>query len=98
MEDILSPQSKHPCSEQRETLSRKRERMIFVKDTIPTPTFLRRFSIRNSPSCAEGVYPRNYMVDRQTMQVSDLHFYTFPTSSTFSCWKVGFKIEVCACS
>ena len=79
-------------------LSRKGERMIFVNDTIPTPKFLRRFSIRNSPSFAEGVYPRNYMVDRQTIHVSDLHFYTFPKSSTFSCWKVRFKIEVCACS
>ena len=31
MEDILSTQFTHPGSEQRETLSRKRERMIFVK-------------------------------------------------------------------
>ena len=76
----------------------REKRMIFVKDTIPTPRYLRRFSIRNSPSCAEGVYPRNFIVDRQTIQISDLHFYTFPTSSTFSCWKVRFKIEVCACS
>ena len=74
MEDIQSFQFTHPCSEQRETVSRKRERMIFVKDTIPTPRFLRRFSVRNSPSCAEGLNPRNSLVDRQTIQISDLHF------------------------
>ena len=32
------------------------------------------------------------------LQVSDLHFDKFPTPSTFSCWKIRFKTEVCTCS
>ena len=32
-----------------------------VKDTIPTPRFLRRSSTRNSLPCAEGVYPQNFL-------------------------------------
>ena len=34
----------------------------------------------------------------QKLQILDLQFDTFPTSSTFSCWSVRFKTEVCACS
>ena len=38
------------------------------------------------------------MVDHQKSQISDLHFDKFLTPSTFSCCKVRFKTEVCACS
>ena len=27
-----------------------------------------------------------------------IHFDTFPTPATFTCWKIRFKIEVCTCS
>ena len=35
---------------------------------------------------------------QQRLQISDLHFDKFPTPATFSCWKIRFKTEVCACS
>ena len=30
--------------------------------------------------------------------MSDLHFDKFPAPTTFACWKIGFKTEVCTCS
>ena len=30
--------------------------------------------------------------------MSDLHFYKFLTPTTFACWKIRFKTEVCICS
>ena len=39
------------------------------------------------------------MVDQQRLQISELHFDTFSTPSTFSCWKIiRFKTKVCSCS
>ena len=32
------------------------------------------------------------------MQISDLHFDKFPAPTTFACWKIRFKTEVCTCS
>ena len=69
-----------------------------IKDTIPTPRFARKSSTWNPPSYAEGVYYQNYMVDHQRLEISELHFDKFPTPSTFSCWKIRFQTEVCACS
>ena len=59
--------------------------------TVPTARCLRRSSPRNSPPSAEGAYLQKYTVNQQKFQISDLHF-------VFSCWKVKFKTEVCACS
>ena len=38
------------------------------------------------------------MVQKQRLQISDLHFDKFPTPATFACWKIRFKTEVCSCS
>ena len=38
------------------------------------------------------------MADQQKLQISELQFDTFHTLSTFSCWKIRFKTQVCACS
>ena len=89
MEDILSPQTAR-------NLVTHERKDNFCEGHHTNAEILVEVLNRNSPSCAEGVYPRNYTVDRQQIQISDLHFYTFPTSSTFSCWKVRFKFEVCA--
>ena len=36
--------------------------------------------------------------DQQRLQISELHFDKFPTPTTFACWKIRFKTEVCTCS
>ena len=66
-------------------------------DTIPTPRFAQKPSIRDSLFPAEGEYPPNPLVD-QRLQISELQFDKFPTPSTFSCWKIRFKIQVGSCS
>ena len=40
---------------------------------------------------------KNYGADQQRLQISDLHFDRFRTT-TFSCWKIRFKTDVCTCS
>ena len=34
----------------------------------------------------------------QRLQISDPHFDKFHTPTTFACWKIRFKTEVCTCS
>ena len=46
----------------------------------------------------QGDFSENYGADQQRLQISDLHFDTFPTPATFACWKIRFKTEVCTCS
>ena len=59
---------------------------------------------QSGPSAKSSVIPRegdslkNYGADQQRLQISDLHFDTFPTPATFACWKIRFKTEVCTCS
>ena len=59
---------------------------------------------QSGPSAKDSVifvgedYPKNYGADQQRLQISDLHFDKFPTTATFACWKIRFKIEVCTCS
>ena len=55
-------------------------------------------SAKNSVIPSEGDSSKNYGADQQRLQISDLHFDKFPTPSTFACWKIRFKIEVCTCS
>ena len=55
-------------------------------------------SARNSVIPCEGAFSKNYGADQQRLQISDLHFDKFPTSTTFVCWKIRFKTEVCTCS
>ena len=35
---------------------------------------------------------------QQRLQISELHFDKFPTPTTFVCWKIRFKTEVCTYS
>ena len=41
---------------------------------------------------------KNYEADQQRLQISDPHFDKFPILTTFACWKIRFKTEVCICS
>ena len=41
---------------------------------------------------------KDYGADQQRLQISELHFDKFPTPTTFACWKIRFKTEVCTCS
>ena len=64
---------------------------------IFTPRLARKFSTRNPPSHADGVYPQNSMVEQPRNQVSVMHFDKFPDPSKFQCWKTSFKTEACSC-
>ena len=55
-------------------------------------------SAKNSVIFSGGDSSKNYGVDQQRLQLSDLHFDKFPTPATFACWKIRFKTEVCTCS
>ena len=55
-------------------------------------------SARNSFDPSEGRFSKDYGADQQRLQVSELHFNKFPTPTTFACWKIRFKTEVCTCS
>ena len=55
-------------------------------------------SAKNSVFPSEGDSSKNYGADQQRLQISDLHFDKFATPSTFACWKIRFKTEVCTCS
>ena len=55
-------------------------------------------SAKNSVIPSEGDSSKNYGADQQRLQISDLHFDKFPTPSTFACWKIRSKTEVCTCS
>ena len=55
-------------------------------------------SAKNSVIFSGGDLSKNYGADEQRLQISDLHFDKFPTPSTFACWKIRFKTEVCTCS
>ena len=47
---------------------------------------------------SEGRFSKNKGADQQRLQISDLHFDKFPDPTTFACWKIRFKTEVCTCS
>ena len=44
-----------------------------------------------------GKFSKNYGADQQRVQFSHFHFDKFPTSGTFACWKIRFKIGVYIC-
>ena len=43
-------------------------------------------------------FSNNHGTDQQRLQISDLHFEKFTTSTTFPCWRIRFKTEVRTCS
>ena len=55
-------------------------------------------SARNSIDPGEGRFTKDYRADQQRLQISDPHFDKFPTPTTFACWKIIFKTEVCTFS
>ena len=55
-------------------------------------------SVRNSVIPSKGRLSKNCGADQQRLQISDLHFDKFHTPTTFACWKIRFKTEVCTCS
>ena len=67
-------------------------------DTTLDPRFQPGTSARNSVIFSGGDSSNNYGADQQRLQISELHFDTFPTTATFACWKIRFKTEVCTCS
>ena len=67
-------------------------------DTALDPRCQSGSSARNSIDPDEGRFSKDYGADQQRLQISDLHFDKFPTPTTFACWKIRFKTEVCTCS
>ena len=50
-------------------------------------------SAKNSVIPCEGDSLGGFGTYQQRLQISDLHFDTFPTPATFACWKIRFKTE-----
>ena len=55
-------------------------------------------SARNSFDPNEGRFLKDFREDKQRLQISDLHFEKFGNRTTFACWKIKLKTEVCPCS
>ena len=66
-------------------------------DTTLDPRCQSGPSARNSFDPKEGRF-KGLWADQQRLQISELHFDKFPTPTTFACWKIRFKTEVCTCS
>ena len=62
------------------------------------PRFQTGPSAGNSFDPKEGRFSNNYGADQQRWQISEFHFDKFRTPTTFACWKIRFKTEVCTCS
>ena len=69
-----------------------------IPDAALDPRFLSGPSARNSFDPKEGRSSKDYGADQQRLQISELHFNKFPIPTTFACWKIRFKTEVCTCS
>ena len=67
-------------------------------DTALDPRCQSGPSARNPFDPKEERFSMDYGADQQRLQISDLHFDKFPTSTTLACWKIRFKTEVCTCS
>ena len=67
-------------------------------DTALDPRCQSGPSARNSFDPSEGRFSKDFTADHQRLQISELHFDKFTTPSTFACWKIRFKTEVCTCS
>ena len=67
-------------------------------DTTLDPRCQSGPSGRNSFDPNEVRFSKDYGADQQRLQISELHFYKFPSPTTFASWKIRFKTEVCTCS
>ena len=81
-----------------EHISRHVSRGRQIPDTASDPRCQSGPSARNSFDPNEGRFSKDYGADQQRLQISELHFDKFPTPTTFACWKIRFKTEVCTCS
>ena len=52
-------------------------------------------SAKDSVIFSGGDSSKDYGADQQRLQISELHFEKFPTSTTFACWKIRFKTVAC---
>ena len=56
-------------------------------------------SAKDSVIFSGGDSSKNSGADhQQRLQISDLHFDRFRTTTTLACWKIRFKTDVCICS
>ena len=78
-------------------VQRSTGREELIGSTIPMPSFARRPSTMNS-FFSPATIPQNSLAVQQLLQVSELHFYKFSTTSSLSCWKIRFKTQVSSCS
>ena len=69
-----------------------------IPDTVLNPRFQTGPSAGNSFDPEEGRFSKNNGAAQQRLQILELHFDKFPTPTTFACWKIRFKTEVCTCS
>ena len=69
-----------------------------IPDTVLTPRFQTGPSAGNSFDPKEGRFSKNHGAAQQRLQITELHFEKFLTPTTFACWKIRFKTEVCTCS
>ena len=69
-----------------------------IPNTVLTPRFQTGPSAGNSFDPKDGRFSKDYGADQQRLQIWDLHFDKFATKTTFACWKIRFKTEVCTCS
>ena len=75
--------------------SQKADVLLSVQRLHCPGVFSRAKDVENSRYTSMQMY---YGADQQRLQILDLHFDKFPTPSTFACWKIRFKTEVCTCS
>ena len=69
-----------------------------MRDTALDPRFQAWPSAGNSFDPKDGRVLKIFGADQQRLQISELHFDKFPPPTTFACWKIRFKTEVCTCS
>ena len=67
-------------------------------DTTLDPRCQSGPSAGNSFDPSEGRFSKELLGFQQRLQISDLHFDTYPNPATFACRKIRFKTEVCTCS
>ena len=68
-----------------------------MKDTVPTPRFSESFEPEIIHPTQKELILQSFVVDHERFHISGLHFFRYPTLSTFSFLKRRFKTEVRSC-
>ena len=100
------PASSDPCPQELNQWNSSIEEPLHTStvEKCERPEQNRDLRCQSGPSAKDSVIPsggdssKNYGADQQRLQISELHFDKFPTPTTFACWKIRFKTEVCTCS